>query len=451
MTDVIVAIATPPGEGAVGMVRLSGPKALAVAGAFVRPAAEAEPKRAVAARAFDGGDYLDTVVLVWHAGPRSPTGEDLVELTAHGSPYVLRRLVELAVRAGARPAEPGEFTRRAFLNGKLDLAQAEAVCGLIRSRTRLAHRAAAEALEGRLSRSVLDLRRGLVELLARLEVAIDHPDEDQPLVAASEAALALAPLARSLEELRRAGRTGRLALEGLKVALVGAPNAGKSSLLNALLGRERAIVLDQPGTTRDTLEEAADLGGLLCVLVDTAGLRSGALDAAESLGIERTRRAAERADVLVAVLDASRPLSEEDRRVLALAGGRAAVIALNKSDLPAALDLDGEGGDAERVRVSALKGEGLEPLASAVKRAAGLAAGEPEGLLAATARQLHALDAAASALAGAAGVLEEAREDFAETSAHHLRRALSPLDDLLGLDAPQDVLAEVFSKFCIGK
>lgn len=443
VTDTIVAIATPPGEGAIGLVRLSGSKALACARAFVRPGVEPEPRRAVLARALDGGRLLDTVVMTWYPAGASYTGEESVELAAHGSPYVLRRLVELSVQAGARPAEPGEYTLRAFLNGRLDLAQAEAVSQLIRSRTSSAQRAAAEALEGGTSRAVSRIREAAVELLARLEVAIDHSDDDHPAVSPSDARLRLAPVEAALERLLASARSGRLLAEGLKVAIVGAPNVGKSSLLNALLGKDRAIVLDQPGTTRDTLEEAADVGGLACILVDTAGLRSGALDPAEALGIERTRRALERADACLVVLDASRSLGPEDAEVLRLSEGRPRVIVLNKSDLPRVLSEPG-------VPVSALREEGLAGLAAALRNAAGLPSGE-EGSAAATVRQLHALEEARAALVSAAGVLDAGLPDFAETAAHHLRLALKPLDAVVGREAAEDVIAAVFSRFCIGK
>ncbi len=456
--DTIVAIATPPGEGAIGMVRLSGPKALAIARAFVL-LEEPAPKAATLARALDRGKLLDTVVLTWHPAPRSYTGEEMVELAAHGSPYVLRRLVELTVEAGARPAAPGEFTQRAYLNGKLDLAQAEAVCALIRARTASAHRAAAEQLEGGLSTPAVEARNALVELLARLEVAIDHSDDEHPMITTAEAARALAPAASGLNRLLAAARNGRLASEGLRIAIVGAPNAGKSSLLNALLGQDRAIVLDQPGTTRDTLEEACDLGGLLCRLIDTAGLREGKLDPAESLGVERTKKAIDAADLRLVVLDASRLPTPEDRVVLDAVHGKSSIVVFNKSDLnPSPLSGGGCGWGGINlsavacVHVSALHRTGLDSLAAAIRRAAGLPeAGESETAVSASLRHLALLQEALSELASAGRVLSESRPDFAELSAVHLRAALSPLDAMLGRDAGKDVLSEIFSRFCIGK
>ena len=423
------------------------------------PVGQLPARQASRAAAYDGHELLDDVVVtVWRA-PASYTGEDLVEISAHGSPYVLERMTALAIAAGARAARPGEFTFRAYRAGKLDLAQAEAVASLIRARTRGAHRAAARQLSGGLSERVASLRGGLLDLLARLEAQIDHAEDGVPLVPEAAARAELARLSSELQRLRSDVERGRLAHEGVRLAIVGPPNAGKSSLLNALVGRERAIVLDTPGTTRDTLEEPAELGGLPAVLVDTAGLREHALDPAERLGMERTRKAVEGADAVLFVMDRSKDLSEEDRRVMddVLAQSRRAgtlgeILVLNKSDLPSPSPLprSGEGarrageGFAATVEISAATGAGLAALGEAVRHVAG--AGDEEGLFAANARHAEALARAAAALEEAARCAGDE-----EVAAACLRSGAAALEAVTGGDGQEEVLERIFSTFCVGK
>lgn len=441
---VIAAIATPAGEGALGIVRLSGPDVLAVAARFLR--APLRPRQASLALVHDEGRPVERAMAVYFPGPDSYTGEDVLELTAHGSPYLLSRILELAVRGGARVAEPGEFTRRAYLNGRLDLAQAEAVALLIRSRTEYSARAAFAQLEGKLSSAISELRRGITGVLAVVEAALDHPDEDLPAFRPERASEALSALAAEARRLAATHRRGRVAADGARVTLVGRPNTGKSSLLNALLGRDRAIVAAEPGTTRDTLEEPSDLGGVRALLIDTAGLRpDGEACAVEREGMRRARSTLAAADLAVVVLDRSVDFSEEDRRILeeATEGGRRVLVALNKSDLPKRLGAS----EVEGVEVSALSGEGVERLAerlrSELATLKGAAEGEP---LVTSVRQRLALEEAAAALDRGA-----ARVDEGELAAVELREALGRLGEIVGETAPEEVLREVFSRFCIGK
>ena len=450
---VIVAQATPPGESAIGLIRLSGRGCAKLASAFVKwpcTAGELPPARtATVARAYEHGRLLDTVVVTFFPGPNSYTGEDLLEIAAHGSPFVLSKLLEQALAFGARPALPGEFTHRAFIHGRLDLAQAEAVCSLIRARTRMAHRAAADQLEGGLSARVEALRSEILDVLAHVEASLDHPDEDLSVADADELLGRIDVLSGELRALADTHRFGRLLQDGARIAIVGRPNVGKSSLLNALLGRERAIVSEVPGTTRDTLEEWADLDGLKAMFVDTAGLREGSLDPIELAGMERTLKALEACDLALLVVDRSAPLGEEERRLLKkLPQDRPTIVVLNKSDLADRIG-DGFAGwpSGRLVAVSALKADGMSGLVDAIRRAlAGNAPIEESGVVITSLRHRQALADSKAALRLAGDSISES-----ELAAVHLREALHALGDIVGETTSEDVLRTVFSKFCVGK
>lgn len=446
----IAAIATPPGIGALAVLRLSGPRAKETALAFLKPVGDLEPRRAVTARAFYRGEPLDRVVAIFYPGPRSATGEDLLEITAHGSPLIMERLLAAALEAGARAALPGEFTRRAFVNGRLDLAQAEAVCQLIRAKSDEARRAALRQLEGGLSEVLRRLRQPLFDLLVRVEAGLDHPEEDIPPLSPAEARAALAAARARILELAASHARGRLIAEGARVCLVGRPNAGKSSLMNALLGFERAIVCREPGTTRDVLEEPAVLGKLPSVLIDTAGLSAQNVDEADRLGQERTRKALNGADLAVLVVDGSRPLLAEDTKIhesiqaQAHDAGIPVLIVLNKADLGVESDL------TNAITVSALKGTGIAALVESISTKLDNSGAETPMLVTAL-RHRDCLNNAAAELDCAMALCDAPPRDWQPLAAHHLRTALKRLGEITGEDAGESLLDAVFSRFCVGK
>ena len=444
----IVALATPPGRSALGLVRVSGPQCRAVSLALL--GTELEPRRATARPLKRDGRTIDRVVATFWSGPATPTGEDLLEIAAHGSPEILCEIVEAALAAGARPAAPGEFTRRAFVNGRLDLAQARAVGDLISARGAAARSAALRRLDGGLARALDEAKAPVLELLAALEVRLDHPEEDIEPLPAAEADASLRDAAARVERLAAGYARGRSRREGARVGLFGSPNAGKSSLLNALLGRERAITAPEPGTTRDLLEEQAELGGAAVTLVDTAGLRSGAADAAEREGVARAENALGSCAVAVLVVDGARAQDAADARVrefVAAAAARAGarlVVAQNKSDL---------GGDAQAgaVRCSALTGAGLGELEAAIAEAAGGASADEGESLLDDARQLASLEAALAELSAARVELAARPSAWEDRAADRLRAALRALGEATGSGAADAVLDEIFSRFCVGK
>jgi tRNA modification GTPase len=446
--ETIVALATPPGRSALGVVRLSGSRCRDIARLLL--GTELESRRATARLLQRNGAVVDRVVATYWAGPATPTGEDLLELTAHGSPEILRDVVEAALAAGARPAAPGEFTRRAYVNGRLDLAQARAVGELIAARGTATRAAALRCLEGGLSDALDEVRAPVLELLAGLEVRLDHPEEDIAPISAASVATALSDAVERVARLLAGYGRGRARREGARVGLFGSPNAGKSSLLNALLGRPRAIVSSSPGTTRDLLEEQAELGGAVVTLIDTAGLRSSAADSVESEGVSRAERALESCEVAVLVIDASRPPSELEVRARAYVAaaaerrGATLIVANNKMDLPGAA---GRGG----VECSALTGRGLAELEGAIAVAAGAAPDDEGENLLDDARQMDALSSALDELRAARAEAAARPSAWEDRTADRLRRVLSRLSEARGDGATESVLDEIFSKFCVGK
>lgn len=445
--DTIAAIATPPGKGAIAIVRVSGPQVRAIARARVRTRRTLRARRAAQADIVDEfGALLDRGIALLFPAPHSYTGEDVLELQVHGSPLVAREIVRSLIASGARPARPGEFTRRAFLNGKLGLHEAEAVADVIDAETRSAARAALANLGGGLADEVRRLRADLAEMLENLAAAIDFPDEvpdpDRAMLDAR-----IAGLTRELEALRRDGEAGRLVREGVYVAIVGPPNAGKSSLLNALLGEERAIVSETPGTTRDTIEESIVVGGVLVRLVDTAGIRMHA-DRLEAAGIERTQRALASARLAIVVLDGSRLLGSEERAMLQLTAQRARVVLLNKADL-------GDAGAREAALDGAVIGSVRDPVTLDALREAIATAGwggelpDLERPHLASLREFEAIAEASEALMRARATLEGG--DPSDFVAGELQRAFSALGHVSERAAAEEVLDAIFSRFCIGK
>jgi len=464
VSDTIAAISTPPGRGGIGIVRLSGPLARTIGEQLVRLRQPMEHARARVAEVLDAlpgesdAARIDEAVVTFFAAPNSYTAEDLVEIAAHGSPVVLELLLRRAIDCGARLAEPGEFTERAFLAGRLDLTQAEAVRDLIEAQTLTQARQAASQMGGALSRRVAPMKQSLVELIALLEAGIDFAEDDLEVTPAAEIARRIDELIPPLAALEASFARGRIVHDGLTLAIVGRPNAGKSSLFNRLVERDRAIVTATPGTTRDLVTERISLDGIPLELVDTAGLRE-TVEEVEQLGIARTREALADAALVLVVLDATQSINDEERRLLAAVEDRPALVAINKSDL-----VRGESGDEPTgysadligaitfnqpaLPTSALSGEGIAALrARIVELATGGAASEP-GML--TSLRHH------QSVGTALEALTDAAQANVNSIPHEmilidLYRALWALDSLTGQTTPDDILNLIFSTFCIGK
>jgi tRNA modification GTPase len=461
--DTIVAIATPPGRGGIGVVRLSGPVALTVAQTLIRHRQPLQPRHATLSKVrpspfaprpgvarddppdcsspdtlpSGGGDAIDQVVATFFPGPRSYTGEDVVELSAHGSPVVLGAIVSAAIDAGARLAEPGEFTLRAYLNGRIDLMQAEAVSDLIEAVTPLQARAAFDQLDGTLTRAIGAIDATLFDLIARLEASVDFPEEGYHFVEPGALAQAIDGLLERTAALLDNARRGRLIREGLTIAIVGEPNVGKSSLFNALAGSSRAIVTDVPGTTRDLVTEVVEIEGLQVTLVDTAGLRDTA-DPVEIEGVSRAHQAMAVADLVLLVEDRSRPRPERrhDDKVLYVA---------NKNDLAAAWH------DDRAVAVSATSGDGLEVLRRRIAVAFDVDLMRDRPAIT-NVRHLALVGRAHEALARArAAALAQGVSMPEEFVLADLTDARAALEEISGRRAPEDLLEHIFSRFCIGK
>jgi len=454
--ETIAAVSTPPGRGGIGIVRLSGPHAATIAEQLVRPHQPLEHARARFADVLDesGAEAtrIDEALVTFFGAPRSYTTEDLVEIATHGSPVVLELLLRRALDLGARLAEPGEFTQRAFLAGRLDLTQAEAVRDLIEAQTLTQARQAASQMGGALSRRIAPVKQSLVELVALLEAGIDFAEDDVAVTPQFEIARRIEELRPPLAALEASFARGHIVHDGLTLAIVGRPNVGKSSLFNRLVERDRAIVTASPGTTRDLVTERISLSGIPIELVDTAGLREGR-EEAEQLGIARSREALADAALVLVVLDATQPLDDEEHRLLAAVEGRPAIIAINKSDLMK------RGGESDRestspldgipaLWTSALTGDGIPALRERIlSLATGGAAAEP-GMLT-NLRQHQAVTTALAALADASKANAEGIPH--EMILIDLYRALWALDSLTGQTTPDDILNLIFSSFCIGK
>jgi len=451
--DTIAAISTPPGRGGIGIVRLSGPESAEIAAQLVRLRHPLEHGRARLAdvmddeRAETASTAIDEALVTLFAAPNSYTAEDVVEIAAHGSPVVLELLLRRALDLGARLAEPGEFTQRAFLAGKLDLTQAEAVRDLIDAQTLTQARQAASQMGGALSRRVSPVKHALVELIALLEAGIDFAEDDVDVAPAAEISRRIEELRPPLTALAASFARGRIVHDGLTLAIVGRPNAGKSSLFNRLVERERAIVTATPGTTRDLVTERISLEGIPLELVDTAGLREG-LEEAEQMGIARSREALADAALVLVVLDATQALNDEEHRLLEAVQGRPAVLVVNKSDLAETGTLDVAGSELARVRTSALTGDGIAELRGLILAlATGGAAAEP-GMLTSL-RHHQAIATTLDALGDAAQANENAIPH--EMILLDLYRGLWALDSLTGQTTSDDILNLIFSTFCIGK
>ncbi|HJT71090.1 MAG TPA: tRNA uridine-5-carboxymethylaminomethyl(34) synthesis GTPase MnmE [Terriglobales bacterium] len=492
LDDTIVAIATPAGRGGIGIVRLAGPEAKTIVMPMLRLKHELEPGRAVFGELVDpcgsdtpvrqtgscGSDILvrqgtqsnveckfsaeihtgtsiphnsriDEIVVTYFAKPHSYTTDDIVEISAHGSPVVLRHIVELALSRGARLADPGEFTMRAFLNGRIDLTQAEAVRDLIESQTLHQAKVAAQQLEGALSHRLQPIKKRLVELIASLEAGIDFAEDDVSVMPSPDILEHISEIRTPLEELAKSFDYGKLVHDGVTLAIIGRPNVGKSSLFNRLVERERAIVTATPGTTRDLVTETVSIGGIPVKLVDTAGIRR-AIDEAESIGIQKSMEALADADLVLVILDASQPVHEEDRELLKKTEQRRSIVIENKADLCGSDTLVRPVLNGSGIRTSALTGEGIAHLrAEILRQLSGDGASTSESGFLTNARHAALVHDSLTGLSKSEAAVQNRIPH--EMLLLDLYSALRPLDEITGATTNDDILNLIFSRFCIGK
>lgn len=440
-TDTIVALATPPGRGGLGVVRVSGAGALDVVGRMITRRAPLQPRLATRTFVRAAGSVIDEAIATYFPAPRSYTGEDVVELSAHGSPVVLRAVVEAARASGARLAAPGEFTLRAFLNGRVDLAQAEAVGDLIDAVTPRQARAAFDQLQGTLTTRIGAIERELFDLIARLEASVDFPEEGYHFLEAGEAVESLDAIIARTADLLAGARRGRLVREGLQTVIVGRPNVGKSSVFNALLGASRAIVTDRPGTTRDLVTEVVDLNGLRMTVVDTAGVRRTS-DPVEREGVAMAARARDTADLVLVIVDRSAPLEPDDQAFIDEVPGARRVLVANKSDLAPAWERQ------DAIPVCALTGHGFDALREAIVGALDVGPVADEPALT-NVRHIELVQRAQEALIRArAAAGGGTPEEFVLAD---LQEARGWLEEVTGRRTTEDLLERIFSTFCVGK
>jgi len=443
--DTIVAISTPPGRGGIGIVRLSGPAARAIAEPLLKLRHPLAPAQARFAEVLDkSGETLDEAVVTLFESPNSYTTEDIVEIAAHGSPVLLDYLLRQCTAAGARLAEPGEFTQRAFLSGRLDLTQAEAVHDLIEATTLHQARIAAQQLGGALSHQISPIKQQLIALIAALEAGIDFAEDDIDTLPTVQIAQQIEAIQTPLTALEQTFAYGKIVRNGFSLAIVGRPNAGKSSLFNRLVQRDRAIVTATPGTTRDLVTERVSLEGIPVELIDTAGLRDST-DEAETIGIAKTREAMAEADIVLLVLDSPAPLHPEDEATIATLTNRPLIVAANKSDLTVETPLTHH----DTIKTSALTGSGIPDLRTAILAHVTATAPAAETALLTNLRQQQSVSTALAALASALRATVNTIPH--EMILLDLYEALRALDALTGSTTSDDILNLIFSKFCIGK
>jgi len=455
--DTIAAISTPIGQGGIGIVRLSGPEAVAIADRIFYSKNNEKPSRAQSHKMLyghivDPADerVVDEVLLAIMRAPNSYTREDVVEINCHGSIVSARQILELALRQGVRIAEPGEFTKRAFLHGRIDLSQAEAVLDIINAKTEESMRIASEQLRGGLTEKLSDVREHLIEITAFVEAHIDFPEDEIETVSKKEIEKKLSDVRAEIRKLSDTFNEGRFFREGLSIAIVGRPNVGKSSLLNALLQKDRAIVTDLPGTTRDLIEDYLNINGLPIRIMDTAGIRSSE-ETIEQEGIRRSLQAIEHADFIVAMFDGSEPFGQEDHDLLGLIRDKNVVMVISKADLPQKISREHSDAEGKQcVCISAVTGEGIERLKSVIfeSNLHGWKE-EREGVVVTNIRHKAALDKAAESLGRAHSLLSG--NNPLELFSIEMRGSLDSIGEITGTITTDEILQKIFSSFCIGK
>lgn len=456
MEDTIAAIATPPGEGGIGIIRISGEQAEPILKKIFVPANAKgwENRKMTYGNIVDPSSdkIIDEVLCVLMKGPKTYTVEDVAEINCHGGMVPLRKTLELILDCGARMAEPGEFTKRAFLNGRLDLSQAEAVIDVIKAKTDKSFDVAMEQLEGYFSQRIKEIRASLLDILVRLAVNIDYPDEDIEEITYAELKANLSAVKSDLDALLDSASTGRILQEGLRVAIIGKPNVGKSSLMNSLLKEARAIVTEIPGTTRDTIEEHLSVRGIPVRLTDTAGIRQTS-DIVEKMGIEKSRESFNQADLVIFILDLSSPLSEEDREIIARINGEKTIVVLNKIDLPQALDREEIAAlipGATLVETSMKTREGIDAIEEEiVSKVYGGRVKQQGSVMVTNARHQNLLKQSARSAADAISMIEQG--EALEFVSIDVNSCYDSLGEIIGETVQDDIINEVFSRFCLGK
>ncbi len=457
MEDTIAAVATAYGEGGIGIIRISGEEALPILQGIFEFHGDTDTftsRRMTYGKIIDKekNQIIDEVLAVYMKGPKTYTAEDVVEINCHGSMVSLRKTLALVLRKGARLAEPGEFTKRAFLNGRLDLSQAEAVIDMIRAKTDKSFDVAVSQLEGRLSLKVEEIRQKLLDLLVDITVNIDYPDEDIEEMTYEKLEESIVETQDMIEKLLATSSTGRMIREGIKIAIVGKPNVGKSSLMNGLLKETRAIVTDIPGTTRDTIEEVLSIRNIPVYLVDTAGIRETS-DKVEKMGIEKSKEAFNQADFILFLLDGSRPLEEEDLQIMELLKERKSLVLINKRDLGEAISIEEISAKlpaSQVIEASLLKGQGITEIEDAVEDLVyGGEIVQKESMMVNNVRHIELLQQAVKSLTDALH-MSERREalDFIEVD---VKNAYERLGEIIGETVSDDIINEVFARFCLGK
>ncbi|MCA1614650.1 MAG: tRNA uridine-5-carboxymethylaminomethyl(34) synthesis GTPase MnmE [Acidobacteria bacterium] len=453
VSDTIVALSTPPGRSGIGVIRISGESALLLTCSLLNdPNFSPEPNRVILKAIYDPDtrEVIDRALVTFFHAPHSYTGEDVIELSCHGSPQLLLRVLDSLLFFGARTAEPGEFTMRAVANGRLSLTQAEAVRDLIEAQTHAAVRQAARQLGGELSARLQPVKDSLLDIIVPLESSLEFVEDDLPEDIVRNISEKLSSLSAKLDELANSFRRGRLLKEGLRVALVGRPNVGKSSIFNSLLSSDRSIVTEIPGTTRDTISEVVNLEGIPVLITDTAGVRSSA-DVIEQLGIERTRRAVADADLIVAVIDGSQPFTEEDKKIVSEASESYSVVALNKSDLESFRIHNAQqlAQDLILIPVSAKTGDGLTTLCAEIIKPFSANYLDENSFVITNARHFDLLRRASDSLESAGELIRGGLSE--EIILAKLYESLRFLGEITGETTPEAILSQIFSSFCIGK